>query len=189
MIKKLFRQTGKISNTRFRAGFTLLEMLIYIASLVLVIATIVVFGIGIIRTGAKVKTNSEILDNSRRAIEIISFEIRNSKSVYTPTSVFDLNPGQLSLEQTNSSSAEEKSIFVDFFKCGDSLCLKREGSSPFAITSSHVKVTNLVFSELFNSVSRPSVQIILRLETAVSSILPGYSSSLQITTTINLEGR
>jgi type II secretory pathway pseudopilin PulG len=189
MIKNLIRLAEKILNLKFRTGFTLIEMLIYVVILVLVIASLVIFGIGIIRTGAKIKANSEVLDNSRRAIEIISFEIRKSKSIYAPTSVFDSNPGQLSLEQTNSPSAEEKSIFVDFFKCGDSLCLKREGSSPFAITSSHVKVTNLVFSELFNSVSRPSVQITLRLETAAGSIVPGYSSSIEVTTTINLKGR
>lgn len=187
--KNLIRRLAvKIINFKFQTGFTLLEMLIYVASLILVMASLIIFGIGIIRTGAKIKANAEVLDNSRRAVEIITFEIRKSKSIYNPTSIFDSNPGQLSLEQTNASSTIEKNIFVDFFKCGDSLCLKREGGSPFAITNSHVKITNLEFTELLNSLSRPSVQIRLVLETATSSILPYYSGSIAITTTVNLQG-
>ncbi|OGZ33995.1 MAG: hypothetical protein A2Y98_00835 [Candidatus Portnoybacteria bacterium RBG_19FT_COMBO_36_7] len=179
---------GKKINIKSQAGFTLIEMLVYIAILIMVLASLVIFGIGAIRTGAKIKANAEVLNNSRRAIEAITFEIRKSKSIYAPTSIFDVNPGQLSLEQATDSLAGEKQTFVDFFKCGERLCLKKEGGDPFSITSNHVKITNLVFSQLLNSSLQPSVQITLGIETAASSLLPSYSSSIEVTSTINLQG-
>ncbi len=170
-----------------QAGFTLLEMLVYLAILVIIIGVIIAFCISAIRAVSKIKANAEILDNSRRAIEIMSYEIKKAKSLYTPASVFDVNPGQLSLEQSASPAAEESETFVDFFLCGDRLCLKREGESALAITSDKVKLTNLIFRQLLNSV--PSVQISFRVEFLTASALPAYSGSIDITTTVSLRGR
>lgn len=167
-----------------RPGFTLIEMLIYIFCLVLIIGAIVIFGWVAIRSGLKIKANAEVLDNARRAVEIMTLEIKKSRSIYTPTSIFDNNPGQLSLEQTASSTSETLT-FVDFFKCGDSLCIRREDSSPLVLTSTRVKVSNLIFTQLSN-LNSPSVQITLRVESAASSVLPDYASFLEVTTSVSL---
>ena len=48
-----------------RRGFTLIEMLVYMAIIVVVISVIVALGITAIRTGIKVKANAEVLGQIR----------------------------------------------------------------------------------------------------------------------------
>jgi len=166
-------------------GFTLVEMLAYIAILVILVTVIIIFAFWTIRAGSKIKTNYELADNARRALDTMIYEIKKSKSVYTPTSIFDVNPGQLGLEQVASSTTETLT-FVDFFKCGNSLCLKREGASPVALTNNRVKITSLTFSQLLNSTATPSVQISLRVESSATSTNPEYAGVLELTSTATL---
>lgn len=174
----------KISRSRGQKGFTLIELLVYIATLVIIIGAIVVFSIIAIRSGSKIKANAEVLDNARRAMEIMTYEIKKSRAVYSPTSKFDINPGQLSLEQTAGVSNETIG-FVDFFQCGEGLCLKREGNQPINFLSGRVKATNLKFEQLINSASAVSIQITLRVESTVSS---DYMSGIELTNTALLRG-
>ena len=166
-------------------GFSLLEMLIYIALVAIIISSVVFFGIWAIQVGAKTKANSEVLGNARRALETMVYEIRRSQSLYAPTSIFDASPGQLSLEQTSAAGAAESSNFIDFFLCGQSLCLKREQSEPILLTSSYVRVTSLTFNQRLNSVSSPSIKITLQVASA-SSTRPEETASIDLTTTANL---
>lgn len=176
-----------ICNLRFtdKTGFTLIEMLIYIALVSIIISAIVFFGIWAIQVGAKTKANSEVLANARRAMETMVYEIRKSASVYTPTSVFDLNPGQLSLEQTNAAGASETASFIDFFLCGQALCLKREKANPITLTNNSVRVTNLTFSQRLNSINAPSIKITLSL-TSASSTRPEDTATIELITAANL---
>ena len=167
------------------AGFSLIEMLLYVALVATIISSVVFFGIWIIQVSAKSRVNSEVLVNARRAMETMVYEIRKSQSVYAPTSVFDSSPGQLSLEQTNVAGSDESSNFIDFFICGQALCLKREKTNPVALTNSSVRVTSLIFSQRLNSIDNPSLQIKLRVE-SLSSARPEYADSIDLTTTANL---
>jgi len=172
----------------FQSGFTLIEVLVYIAIVVIIVSVIIIFSASAIQIGIKIKTNAEIIDNSRRAMETMIYEIERSRSVYVPTSIFDVNPSQLSLEQTTSTPAGETATFVDFFKCGQALCLKREGMGPVSLTTNQMKLTNLTFSQLLNPNSPPSVQIKLKIESASVSSLPAYTGWLESTSTANLRG-
>jgi prepilin-type N-terminal cleavage/methylation domain-containing protein len=140
-------------------GFTLLEMIVYIALVAIIGTAIGTFAFNIVRIGGVIKNDVQILDNARRAMDILTFEIRNSRSVYWPTSVFNSNPGQLSLEQTATSSSAEEIEYTDFFKCGNSLCLRREGQSPVNLTGDKIKINNLMFNYLENSTSSKAVRI------------------------------
>jgi len=166
-------------------GFSLIEMLIYVALVATIISSVVFFGIWIIRVSVKSRINSDVMGNARSAMETMAYEIKKSQSVYAPTSVFDSNPGQLSLEQTNAAGSDESSSFIDFFICGQSLCLKREKANPIILTNNSVRVTSLLFSQRLNSIESPSIQIKLRVESA-SSTKPEYTNSIDLTTTANL---
>ncbi len=173
-------------RAKFRTGFTLIEMIIYVALVTTVISVIVGFAFWAIQVGSKVKINYEVTDNARRAMETMVFEIKKSKSIYTPTAIFDVSPGQISLEQIATTTPGEVMTFVDFFKCADSLCLKREGQDPVKITTAQVKIVNLSFSPLLNSTTTPSVQINLQVDSVSSSSRPEYFSSINLTTTAAL---
>ncbi|MBU1102323.1 prepilin-type N-terminal cleavage/methylation domain-containing protein [Patescibacteria group bacterium] len=166
-------------------GFTLMEILIYLSIFTILLFIIIALTIWSSRTGSKTKLNYEIADNARRAMETMVFEIKKSQSVYWPTSVFDTDYGQLSLEQIATSTSQEMTTYIDFFKCGDFLCQKNEGRPPFAITNSQVKITKLNFSRMENSTSS-SIQINLKVESIASSTRPEYAGALELTTTANL---
>lgn len=168
-----------------RSGFTLIEMLIYIGLVATVISAIVFFGVWAMQVGAKTKANTETLNNARRAMEIMVYEIRRSTGVYAPTSNFDVNPGQLSLEQAGAAGSDESAGFIDFFICGQALCLKREKANAIALTNSSVKVTNLIFNQKLNSNSSPSISIDLSVS-SVSSARPENTATIDLTGAANL---
>jgi len=168
--------------TRKTAGFTLMEMLLYVGLVIIVVSSIVIFGRWAIQTGSKIKSGLDVMDNARRAMEIMAYEIKTSRSVYTPTSIFDANFGQLSLEQL-AINASETTTFTDFFKCGDWLCLKRDGAGVIVLTNDRIKVTKLIFHRLLNSDRQSSIQI----ELGVESVGEGtYGSAIELITTANL---
>ncbi len=167
------------------AGFTLAEMLVYLSIFTILVLIIFTFTVWNFRTSFKAKINFELSDNARRAMETVTYEIKKATSVYGPTSVFNNDFGQLSLQIIATSTADEILTYIDFFRCGDSLCLRQEGQSPSAITSSGVRLTKLNFIQLSNSTTSPSVQINLRIETATST-RPEFTDSLELTSTANL---
>jgi len=166
-------------------GFTLIEMLIYVAIVTLIVSAIVFFGVWAIQVGAKTKANTETLGNARRAMDIMTYEIRRAASVYTPTSNFDIDPGQISLEQASSTGSNENFNFIDFFICGQALCLKREDASAIALTNNSVRVTSLIFNQRLNAMGTPSIRISLTVASA-SSTRPENTSIINLTTAANL---
>ncbi len=177
------------SKAKFKGGqtgFTLMEILVYVALVGIVAGAITGFGIWAIRAGAKIKMENEVMNNARRAMETMVYEIKKSAGVYTPTSNFEINPGQLSLEQMTESIPQEEKTFVDFFQCGEALCLKRERAAPIALTNEKVRLTNLQFKQLVNSVTSPSIQISLSLEGIAAGSRPEGQASISLTTTANL---
>jgi len=185
MMKKITARGGfRLAEQFSKNGFSLIELLLYVAVISVVISAIVGFGSWAIQVGTKTKVNSEVVNNARLAMDTMVYEIKKAYSVYTPTSVFDTHPGQLSLEQLNVTTTESSS-FVDFFLCGQALCLKREGALAITITNSQVRITNLIFKQLLNSTSAPSIQIMFSVSSLASS-RPEATASLDLIGTANL---
>lgn len=175
----------KIGSEKFLKGFTLIEVLVYIAVLTIIVLAISSLLIWAIRSGAKAKAMRETLNNAERAMAIMVHETKEAKGIYTPTSLFDAHPGQLSLETTKYSSLEEETIFLDFYLCQDKLCLKKESQDPFVLTSDSVEISNLVFSEVFSG-QAPSLQIDLIVSYKNPQNRPEYSASVNLRSTVSL---
>lgn len=159
-------------------GFTLLEMLIYIAVISLVIGAVGAMLLWSVRSQAKMKMISEVSWQGERALAVMTKEIREAAGVYTPTSVFGVHPGQLSLQTAGSVPPGENFGYIDFFLCGTRLCLKRESQNPIALTSDSVVVDNLVFSLVSATADFASVQIALTLRYNSPAQQPGYQASV-----------
>jgi len=144
-------------------AFTLLEVLIYIGVLVIIILTISSYLIWSIQSSTKIKVMAETLDNARRAMETIVYEVREAESVYISTSVFDSHPGQMSLETTKYIPTDESKTYIDFYVSNGRLCLKKESQNPICLTSDRVEVANLVFSQI-DTANSPSIQIDLSID-------------------------
>lgn len=167
-----------------KKSFTLIEILVYITVLVIIITTVFSFIIWTIHSNSKTKAMRETLDNSRRAMEIITAEIREAKSIYVPTSIFDSHPGQLSLETSKYLPVGETISYLDFYLCDSHLCLKKEFQSSLVLTSDRVKVTNLVFRQIGSTI--PSIQIDLRIEFLDITGRPERQAVVDTTSTASL---
>lgn len=171
----------KCSNAKMKRGFTLIEVLVYIAVLAIVIVAVSSFLIWATHSNTKVKAMRETLDNARRAMEIMSYEIREAKSIYTSTTTSN----QLSLETTHYLPEGETLTYIDFYLCDNRLCLKEESQNPIALTSDRVEVSNLVFSQIITGTA-PSVQIDLRIEYKNPTGRPEYQASVNLKSTVSL---
>ena len=145
-------------------AFTLIELLIYGLFLVIISVVAVSFFIQVVNVTETSRRSRESLENARRALDVISQEVRHAKSVYDPTSTLDTNPGQLSLETTRDLPPDEETTYVDFYVDDDRLYVKREGQDEQLITSEKVKVNELTFSLLADASEKPAVQVRITVE-------------------------
>ena len=172
----------KIEKTR--KGFTLIEVLAYIAVLAMIILAVSSFLLWAVRSNTKTKVTRETLDNIRETMEIITYEIKEAENIYTPTSVFDSHPGQLSLKTAKYLPVGEDTTYIDFYVSDGHVCLKKESQNPIVLTSDRVRVTNLVFSQIAGTPS--SVQIDLEIEFQGDVTRPEYQSIISTTSVASL---
>jgi len=165
----------------FRKGFTLIEILVYAGVLLMMI--IVVFSSinWATRSALRARAMREALDSAQRSMEIITYETKEAKSIYSPTTASN----QLSLETTKYPPAGESATYIDFFLCGTKLCIKRESQDPVELTSEEVEVTNLAFTRIASG-AVPAVQIDLTVKYKNPSGKPELENSVSFTSTASL---
>jgi type II secretory pathway pseudopilin PulG len=177
-----------VKKQKKQKAFTLIEILVYSVILVTVVSVVVGFLFWALKNNARSKASTESQDNARRAIEIMSSAIRQSISVYTPTSIFDVNPGQLSLETKISPPTGETKTYKDFFVENYKLYLKEEGKSPEQITSDQVSVSSLVFKYLSPASGLENVQIDIIIDYNAPAGRSEFQSSTHLISTAVARG-
>jgi type II secretory pathway pseudopilin PulG len=163
-------------------GFTLIETLIYIAIIGGVVATFVSFSMSITQSRDKTYVVQEVQANSRTALDYITKKIRMASSVNTSTSVFDTDPGYLSLAMT-SSTLNPTNIGLS---ADDGVLQIREGgSASTTVTADELKISNLVFTDLTASSTRENVRVQMTTE-FVSSDSADFDFSQSVQTSVSL---
>lgn len=145
-----------------RPGFTIMETVAYVAVLAIIIGAIVSLFLWTVKIQKKTRAIQEVTDNARIAMRTVSQEIEEAEDIYSPTSVFNSDDGQLSLETGKYLGSGETFSFIDFYLCGEALCLKKEGSEPTAVISNKVKVNKLKFTMVATN-GHKSVEIEINL--------------------------
>ena len=114
-------------------GFTLIELIIYLAIVGVVLTVSGAIGFNVFSQRAAMTASEEVGQNARLAIEKISLAIRNSEAINTPT------PGASSsvLSLRTDSPATNPTVFS--FSSG-ALWLQLGGSAPATLTSSETEV-------------------------------------------------
>lgn len=164
-------------------GFTLIEVLIYMAILGLVVSGFVSFSLSISDSRNKNYVIQEVQANGRLALELISQKILSSNGVNIGSSTFDSDPGILSLSMFNGS----KNPTLINLNQDDGILQITEGSdNSIYITSDEVKITNLVFTDLTSTSEKASIriQITIKYDNQGDNVNYEYSQSLQ--TAVNL---
>ncbi|MCK4592365.1 type II secretion system protein [Candidatus Parcubacteria bacterium] len=158
-----------------KSGFTLIEMIIYVALVGIISAVLFSVTFFVIRTNNKIIALSKVSSNAHSVMERMTYEMANSKYIYLPTSNFvnynyDLSKGnQLSLATEIGVSSNENIAFIDFYVENDTLFLKEDGLDPIALTSSGVLVSKMEFSYYKNDL-RESVTIDMTIHAKNSAI-------------------
>lgn len=160
-----------------------MEVLIYVAVLAMIFLAVASFLTWTTRAGIKARAMREVIDNARRAMEIMTSEIRSAQSIYSPTSTST----QLSLETKHYLPAGETSTYIDFYLCGEAtstICFKKETQGPIAITSDRVNVSDLFFTQV--STTTPSIKIRFKIDYKTGAQRPEYQASITATSTVSL---
>lgn len=161
-------------------GFSLIEMLVYITIFSIIFFTISSFFIWVIKGNIKNRAIQEVLDNGRLAMETITYEIREAKSIYTPTTT----SSQLSLETTKYLPDGESASYIDFYLCDNKICFKKESQEPVAITSDRIVVNNLSFTLIGDGPS--FVKINLDISFKNPDNRPEYQASVNLKSAASL---
>ncbi len=169
-----------------KKGFTLIEVLVYIAVSSLIISAVSAFFLWSNKSHAKAKAIREVLAESQRIMETIGYELKHARSIYSPTSDFSSDTGQLSLETTNYKQANESVGYIDFFICENKLCLKKEGQNPVIMSSDNVKIDKIRFYQVNNTTTTDSVQVSLELSYVTPSEKQEHQASINTTSTFSV---
>ena len=165
----------------FKRGFTIVEILVSVAIFSIVLLAIISFILWMNYYNAKTKADREVSENARRILNVMTYEVRGAKSVYTPTTTSN----QLSLEITRYLPSGESYSFIDFFICGSALCMKKESQNPIILNSESVEISLLTFSEILNG-TKPSVKINLTVNYKNPNNDSGNYASVSLTSTASL---
>lgn len=142
-------------------GFSLIETIIYTALLTLVVSTAIYFMTSVFDAYKKVFAQREVMSGIQFALDLISEETKFAKNIYTPTSVFDNDNGQLSIETTQNPPSGETSTYVDFYLDNGRIYVKREGQTEIPLTSNQVRITKLRFTNLTPANAPEGAQIFI----------------------------
>ena len=159
-------------------GFTLIELIVYVAVFAILITTITLFAIAFIKTTAKNRIKKEVVLGAYSAMNSIIYEIKRANNIYTPTSVFNNISGQLSLETSQGLPSGEEITYLDFYLDSDNkLYIKREGQNPQILISENLKVTNLEFEHLDSTIDSVQINLTAEYDATVSEYQYSYSLS------------
>ena len=159
-------------------GISVIEVLVYVGvfSLIMVIVTSFVFWF--IRSNTKAKVMREVLDSSKKVMELITQEIKESEYIYLPTT----SATQLSLKTKKYPAPGEEFSYLDFYLCDSRVCMKKESQDPIYLTPENIEVNNLVFTQVKTG-NYLSIRINLGVNYNNISDRPEYEASIDLTST------
>lgn len=170
-----------IKRIAFQSAFTLVEILVYAAILCILAGVTISFIFWTIQSNTKIKIIGETMGRANRVMEIMIGQIREAKSIYTPTT----SSKQLSLETSNYLPDDEEKSYIDFFLSDGRIWLKREAHDPIALTPVSLQIINLNFVQV-DSNSQPSVKVSFTASYNDPTGRPEYQASIDLVSTASL---
>lgn len=158
-------------------GFSLIEIVIYIAILTFLLSTVTIVLSNILKSQRSFNATKSVQNSALVSMERITREIREAQSVATASSTFDVNPGVLYLEGTDISGNPRS---IEFRITSNALMLKENNINQGSLTKSDSRVTNLVFTLITGTSSR-AVRTQMTVESGTSTY---YRSGKFYSTTI-----
>lgn len=119
----------------------MVEAVVYIGLLFAIISATTVFLFTILRADIAARAERRAVGNAVFALSAMRREIRHAEQIYSPTSVFDDDAGQLSLRTPLASPSDHTVGYSDIYLDNGVLYLRRDdGSALIALTAGDVSV-------------------------------------------------
>lgn len=159
----------KNNNRNLERGAGIVEIIIYISILVVVTFFVIQSVLWLTESHRQVSLNRDVEYSAGGAMETMLKEVREASSINSGASSFGSNPGTLFLNGVRNGVGYS----VSFSVVDGVIYVSRDGSTPQAITSSSVSVSNLIFRTAQNTNSDG-----VKIEIEVSGSRGNYSKSV-----------
>lgn len=168
------------AQKRTKTGISMLELIIYVGMLSMFMVLLIAVLLRVVSTYGRVRAQREVVSNGRLVIEQVLQLVSGGQAVYGPASVFGSNAGQLSIVTTAESQPEESVNRIDFWLDNGRVWMHKEGSATTSVTSPSVRVNQLRFDQISQSLGREAVMITMQI-TGVGDAQFTASSTLRAT--------
>ena len=158
---------------KFIKGFSLMEVLVYIAILAIMLVVITNATISIVSSARVVKVSKSIGTSAIISLERITREVRGASSVSTSSSVLDSNPGKLVLSSFDSSGNPRT---IEFSLSTSTIRMKENNIDVGALSQGDARITYLVFHNFTGTSSG------IRIDTTIESGTSTYYRSAYFNT-------
>lgn len=179
--KKTIRSSHFAFRISKRQGFTLIELVIYIALTSIVVVALLKIMLAVIGAQEKTEVTSHVQQELRMTMDRMTYTTRNAVSVNTGASIFSASGGKLSLAMSDSSLDPTL-----FFLSGNSIYVSEAGANTGAITSGKVLVDELQFINLTATGASPTIKIEVHGTDAVAGDDKTYENEMGISTSVTL---
>ena len=148
---------------RHAQGFSLVELIVYIAILAIVVSALTLTAVSLLRSFAYARASGDVAEAATVALERLTREIRFAHAVQMGTSVLGTHPGTLGLETTDLAGSP--ATLLASLDSGRMLLTMNSGA-PAPLTRESVTVTNLIFTHM-SGTEKDAVRIDLTIERSV----------------------
>lgn len=148
-----------------RKGFSLIEMVVYVAILVFMLIIVIEVVFSITRANRTLKSARAIELSAVTALERINREVRNADTIDTAASTFGANPGTLSLDGRDALGA---AYSVEFYLSAGKVRVRENGADAGPLTLASSSVTSLIFNR-FSATTSEGVRIEMRVESGTTT--------------------
>jgi len=163
------------------AGFTLLEMIIYIGISSVVLVALLNVMLTIFSTRSKTEAGAEVQQNLRYGVQRITVTARNALGVNTGASTFGSANGVLSFAMSGTTLNP-----TVYSLCGTQLCIKEGVSATVAVTASGALIDEFRLTNLTGSPAPATVKIRLHATDAYAGTIASQTAVMTLETSITL---
>lgn len=171
-----------------RKGFSLIEIVLYIALLAIMMSAILPVALQIINSGTKSGVTQEVYQSARYVSERIKYEIRNSGGINVASSTFNVN-------LTTSSTAKlylvgyttsTNPTIIDV--ATSTIRIQQGTSTPVLLNSIDTQAASLIFSN-YSTSTYSNIGFVLTMTDSSTSTRQEYNASTTIDTSVELRNK
>lgn len=143
-------------------GFSLIEMLIYVAILSAIAIVVVNITLSLAQSVSELKVAKNINSSAIASVERMARDIRSATVIDAIQSTFDVHPGRLTFIS--------RGVVIEFYLDGDTLKVREDSVDAGQLTSNNTLVKNLIFRRLSDG-PLDGVKIEMTIESSQGKII------------------